>query len=196
MKDFILTSNRSVYNPLSRVNYKSLQMSSLDIKIVLLLRKSSRARLFLCFCSFPSIVCIFLMFLYSYYFILQFRLDYFSFSGGHRPSAIKISFQFPWAGQFLPYKTELKRMKTTYELYFYCTRSTSGAHNYWNQPCCSFINLSWADKSVTSMFIMFILVSALRNNSFIEFKLTKREEQFFARGSNKEKSFYPSRVCN
>ena len=128
MKDFILTSNRSVYNPLSRVNNKSLQMSSLDIKIALLLHKSSRARLFLWFLFFPF-NCIFLMFLYSYYFILQFRLDYFSFSGGHRPSAIKISFQFPWAGQFLPYKTELKRMKTTYELYFYCTRSTSGAHN-------------------------------------------------------------------
>ena len=40
MQDFILTSNRSVYNPLSRVNNKSLQMSSLDIKIALLLNES------------------------------------------------------------------------------------------------------------------------------------------------------------
>ena len=95
MKDFILTSNRSVYNPLSRVNNKSLQMSSLDIKIALLLHKSSRARLLLCFCSFSWIVCIFLMFLYSYYFILRFRLSYISFSGGHRPSAIKVYFSIP-----------------------------------------------------------------------------------------------------
>ena len=49
MKDFILTSNRSVYNPLSRVNNKSLQMSSLEIKSVLLLYESSRACLFFVF---------------------------------------------------------------------------------------------------------------------------------------------------
>ena len=125
MKDFILTSNRSVYNPLSRVNNKSLQMSSSDIKIALLLHKSSRARLLLCFCSFSWIVCIFLILQYSYYFILRFRLSYISFI--HPQS--KSIFQFSWAGQFLPYKTELSRMKTTYELYCYCTRSTSGAHN-------------------------------------------------------------------
>ena len=46
------------------------------------------------------------------------------------------------------------------------------------------------------MFIMFISVSALRNNSFFEFKLIKEEEKFFAQGSNKEKSFYPLRLCN
>ena len=46
------------------------------------------------------------------------------------------------------------------------------------------------------MFIMFISVSALRNNSFFEFKLIKEGEKFFAQGSNKEKSFYPLRVCN
>ena len=52
MKDFILTSNRSVYNPLSRVNNKSLQMSSLDIKIALLFYQSSGACLFFCFLFF------------------------------------------------------------------------------------------------------------------------------------------------
>ena len=88
-------------------------------------------------------------------------------------------------------------MKRTYELYCYCTKSSNGAHNTGiSHAHVSFINLSWADKSATSMFIMFILVSALRNNSFIEFKLIKREEKFFARRSNKEKYFYPSRVYN
>ena len=94
MKDFILTSNRSVYNPLSRVNNKSLQMSSLEIKIVLLLHESSRACLFLCFCSFSWIVCIFLMFLYSYYFFLRLRLrlSHFLFNIGHKLSAIQNPF--------------------------------------------------------------------------------------------------------
>ena len=88
MKDFIVTSNRSVYNPLSRVNNKSLQMSSLEIKIVLLLL------LFLCFCSCSPILCIFFMFLYSYYFILwlRLRLSHFPFNIGHKLFAIQNPF--------------------------------------------------------------------------------------------------------
>ena len=91
MKGFILTSNRSVYNPLSRVNKKSLQMSSLEIKIVLLLHESSRACLFLCFCSCSPILCTFLMFPYSYYFIprLRLRVSHFPFNIGHKLSAIQ-----------------------------------------------------------------------------------------------------------
>ena len=91
MKDFISTSNRSVYNPLSRINNKSLQMSSLEIKIVLLLHESSRACLFLCFCSCSPILCIFLMFPYSYYFIprLRLRVSHFPFNIGHKLSAIQ-----------------------------------------------------------------------------------------------------------
>ena len=44
---------------------------------------------FLHFCSCSPIVCIFLMFLYSYYFILQLRLrvSYFPFNEGHKLSA-------------------------------------------------------------------------------------------------------------
>ena len=126
MKDFILTSNRSVYNPLSRVNNKSLQMSSLEIKIVLLLHESSRACLFLCFCSCSPILCIFLMFLYSFYFILRLRLrvSYFPFNIGQTIRNSKSFFQFPGEGQSPSYKTELTRMKTTSELY-----CSSGAHN-------------------------------------------------------------------
>ena len=63
------------------------------------------------------------MFPYSFYFILRLRL---------RTQTIRNSksfFQFPGEGQSPPYKTELKRMKRTYELYFYCTKSSSGAHN-------------------------------------------------------------------
>ena len=94
MKDFISTSNRSVYNPLSRINNKSLQMSSLEIKIVLLLHESSRACLFLCFCSCSPMLCIFLMFLYSYYFILRLRLrlSHFPFNIGHKLFAIQNPF--------------------------------------------------------------------------------------------------------
>ena len=93
MKDFILTSNRSVYNPLSRVNNKSLQMSSLDIKIVLLLHEPH----FSCLSSsslWSPILCIILMFLYSYYFILRLRLrlSHFLFNIGHKLSAIQNPF--------------------------------------------------------------------------------------------------------
>ena len=139
------------------------------------------------------------MFLYSFYFILRLRLrvSYFPFNIGQTIRNSKSSFQFPGEGQSPLYKTELNKMKRTYQLYCYCTKSSNGAHNTGiSHAHVSFINLSWADKSATSMFIMFILVSALRNNSFIEFKLIKREEKFFARRSNKEKSFYPSRVYN
>ena len=71
------------------------------------------------------------MFLYSFYFILRLRLrvSYFPFNIGQTIRNSKSFFQFPGEGQSPPYKTELKRMKTTYEFYFYCTKSSSGEHN-------------------------------------------------------------------
>ena len=68
-------------------------MSSLDIKIVLLLHEPH----FSCLSSssfWSPILCIILMFLHSYYFILRLRpkVSYFPSNGGHKLSANQNTF--------------------------------------------------------------------------------------------------------
>ena len=106
-------------------------MSSLDFKIVLLLHESSRAF----FSSFWSLLSNFVyIFNISVFLLLHPAIETEAqlFSFQWRTQAVrksKLFFPFPGKGQSPPDKTELKRMKTTSELYFYCNRSSSGAHN-------------------------------------------------------------------